>query len=107
MSVQLSSPLYIKVNGQMGDDVLMGNLTHLLVDQHCQLPDLFQIRLNDPNFTYVDSGVFDLGTSIEIGSFSADEEPIPLIHGEVTALEPDFAARTAAYLVVRGFDVDV
>ncbi|MCA9982941.1 MAG: VgrG-related protein [Anaerolineales bacterium] len=104
MTVQFSSPLYIKIDGQMADDILMGNVIQLLVDQHCQLPDLFQIRLSDPGFHYIDSGYFELGTAVEIGSFSADEEPVPLIFGEVTSLEPEFTAGTASFLVVRGFD---
>jgi phage protein D/phage baseplate assembly protein gpV len=101
---QLSSQIYMKLNGTLAEDDLMANLVEVVVEQHCHMPDMFALRLHDPLLALVDGGQFDLGEVVEIGSYSEDGRPISLIEGEITALEPNFDASMVAELVVRGYD---
>jgi phage protein D/phage baseplate assembly protein gpV len=101
---QLSSQIYMKLNGTLAEDDLMGNLVEVAVEQHCHLPDMVALRLHDPLLELVDGSQFDLGDVVEIGSYGEDGRPISLIEGEITALEPNFDASMVAELVVRGYD---
>lgn len=103
-NTQLSSQIYIKVNGRLAEDDVMANLIEVTVEQHAHLPDMFAIRLHDAGLNFIDGGPFDLTQPVEIGAFGPDEEPLPLISGEITALEPNFNASMVAELVVRGYD---
>lgn len=104
MAIELSSQLYIKLNGNMTDEFVMGNLLFVLVDQHSHLPDTFSMQLSDNSFYFIDEGHFNLTDTIEIGAFADGGQPISLFKGEITALEPDFTAEQAVYLTIRGYD---
>ena len=103
-AISLTSQIYLKVDGAAVNEVVMANLIEVIVDQHTQLPDMFMIRLHDPDLTFIDSELFDLAKPIEIGSFKADGEPFSLLTGEITALEPNFAASMVAELLIRVYD---
>ena len=102
--INLASQIYIKLNGAVVQDTVMSSLAEIVIDQHCHLPDMFTIRLHDPNLDFVDRGPFNLTQEVEVGAYAGTGEPIALIEGEVTALEPTFAPGGIAELVVRGYD---
>lgn len=99
------SHLYVKVNGNEVADELLGRMTEVLVDQHAGLPGMFTIRFYDADLSLLDTGPFNLATPIEILSRLTSGEPISLIKGEITALEPHFGEGMVAELVVRGYDI--
>lgn len=99
-----TSQIYIKVEGSVVQDDVMQNLAAVVVDQHALLPDMFTVHLYDPTLNFIDLGPFNLASVVEIGSFGGNGQPIMLIEGEVTALEPRFSAGGTAELIIRGYD---
>ncbi|MDF1512923.1 MAG: hypothetical protein P1S60_03830, partial [Anaerolineae bacterium] len=100
----LASQLKIKIDGTEVQPDVMGNVLSVIVDQHALLPDMFSIRLQDPEFEIIDNGPFNLTKGIEISAETGEGESHELIKGEITALEPEFQEGMLARLVVRGFD---
>jgi phage protein D len=101
---ELVSQIYIKLDGTALQRPVVQKLIEVVVDQHSHLPDMFTIRLDDPNLKILDEGPFDLAKEVEITSETSDRENVVLIKGEITALEPNFGEGMNAELVVRGYD---
>lgn len=100
----LASQLKIEINGTEVNSQVMGNVLSVDVEQHVHLPDMFTVRLQDPEFQLIDEGPFDLTKEIEISAAKQDGTWITLIKGEITALEPEFQEGMIARLVARGYD---
>lgn len=103
-SSELASQITIKIDGTEIQPDVMGNVLGVMVDQHAYLPDMFTIRLQDPEFEIIDNGPFDLTKEIEIAAETQEGESFDLIKGEITALEPAYQEGMLARLVVRGYD---
>jgi phage protein D/phage baseplate assembly protein gpV len=103
-SSELASQIRVKINGSEVEPDVMGHVLAVEVDQHAYVPDMFTVRLQDPDFELIDTGPFDLTKEIEIAAQAPDETWIDLIKGEITALEPEFQEGMIARLVVRGYD---
>jgi phage protein D/phage baseplate assembly protein gpV len=100
----LTSQVYIQLDGSNVQQPVMNKLAELLVDQHTHLPDMFTIRLHDPELKLLDEGPFDLTKEVEIAAETAGGEKKTLMKGEITALEPSFDEGMIAELTVRGYD---
>ena len=100
----LASRIYLTVDGTAVERDVMTNLLEVEVDQHVHVPDMFKIRLADPNLRLLDEGPFDLTKTVKIEAAGPDGEKSVLIEAEVTALEPAFGEGMVAELVVRGYD---
>jgi phage protein D/phage baseplate assembly protein gpV len=100
----LASQILIKIDGTEVQRQVMTQVNTVVVDQHCHLPDMFTIRLYDPNLELLDGGPFDLAKEVEILAETRDGEEVVLMSGEITALEPDFGESMIAELLVRGYD---
>jgi uncharacterized protein len=100
----ISSQLYIQLEGSKVSQAVLGHLIEVQVDQHVHVPDMFTIRLRDPDLELLDDGPFDLTKEVAIVSETAVGEKVLLVQGEITALEPQFDANMIAELVVRGYD---
>jgi phage protein D len=98
------SHIYIVVAGQALAPETHGRVVGVTVDQQVHLPRMFEIRLHDPNLELLDNGPFDLAAPVKIQARIAGRDPVTLIEGEVTALEPDFRRGMIMELVVRGYD---
>lgn len=103
-SSELASQIKIKIDGSEVQPDVMANVLNLVVDQHVYLPDMFTIRVQDPDFELIDNGPFDLTKEIEISAENQEGASFDLIKGEITAIEPDFQEGMLARLVVRGYD---
>lgn len=95
----------IKVNGTSLSKAQQVSLLEAVVDQHALLPGMFSLRFLDPDLKLLDEGPFDFQAKVEIGARDANDTLVPLIQGEITALEPEFGAGMKAELVVRGYDL--
>ncbi len=104
----------ITINGREHED-LERDLVEMVVDTNVYMPAMFIITLNDVmdptsgKLRYTDSDVFEVGAEVKI-EVRSDEIPnesrevrATLIVGEVTAIEPVFAAE-GVELRVRGYD---
>jgi phage protein D len=101
---ELVSNVFIKIGGADVQRPVMQQLLEVIVDQHAHLPAMFTIRLLDPDLKLLDEGPFDLTKEVEIQAVKTGGEKVPLIKGEITALEPLFGEGMIAELVVRGYD---
>ena len=104
MSAELASQIYIKINGALVTDVVMGNVMEVVVDQHVRVPTMFTLRFQDADLNFVEGQHINLTDVVEIGALKSSGEPVRMVVGEVTALEPDFTSQRIAQLVVRGYD---
>jgi phage protein D/phage baseplate assembly protein gpV len=79
-------------------------LIHGIVDDSRVLPDLFELRFRDSDHIVLDKAHIKIGSKIKLSASSnEDNSPVPLLDGEVTALEKEFDD-TGAFTVVRGLD---
>ena len=105
---ELASQISIKIDGNDVQPEVMGHVLSVEVDQHAHVPDMFTLRIQDPNFgegdAIIDEGPFDLTKEIEITAETGEGERVQLMQGEITALEPEFQEGMIARLVVRGYD---
>lgn len=102
----LVSRIYVEVGGtELPADVL-SRLLEVTVDQHAHLPQMFTIRLADPQLELLDGSLFDLGKEVKISANAgtgSTRTPL-LIKAEITAIEPLFKEGMIAEMVVRGYD---
>jgi len=105
MPTQYISHFIIKIGGQVVSQAMMDALDEVVVDTSLYLPDMLTIRLHDPDLKWVDDALLDIGKEVEISVQAAEETAaIPLFKGELTALEPHFAAGGVTTMTVRGYD---
>jgi uncharacterized protein involved in type VI secretion and phage assembly len=109
---KFSSQFSIKINGQNAPEAMYDRLEEITVDTHLNLPGMFTIRLHDAQLEWVDNPLCEIGNPVQI-SVVVDEEDAnefslkgshSLIEGEITAIEPDFAANGKTRLLIRGYD---
>lgn len=101
---ELASHIYIKVGGADLQHEVAQQIQEVVVDQHAHLPGMFTIRLLDPELKYLRGDPFDLTKEVEIQAAKQGGDKVPLIKGEITALEPIFGAGMVLELAVRGYD---
>ncbi|MCA9981805.1 MAG: phage late control D family protein, partial [Anaerolineales bacterium] len=102
--VQLSSQLYLKLDGRWQGPEIMDNLSEVVVDQHCHLPNMFTLRFFDQEATLIEGNRFSLQQEVELGAYGNGSQALVLMKGTITAVEPNFSADGSAEFVVRGYD---
>jgi uncharacterized protein involved in type VI secretion and phage assembly len=94
----------LRVDGQPLDPNLVPLVQEVRVEDNLTLPDAFAIKLSDPGLKHVDTQPFVVGAQVEIRLGAPDQNRlIPLIKGQVTAVEPEFRADGVS-IVARGYD---
>jgi phage protein D len=79
-------------------------LVSAVVDDSLRLPDFFLLRFRDPDRLVITKSGAKIGSKVKVSVASdAAPSPLPLIQGEITALEAEYDA-TGTYTVVRGYD---
>lgn len=102
---QLLSHFFIKIDGDDAPEQLMDNLVEVTVEDSIHLPDMFAIRLHDPELHWVDSQTLAEGKVVEISAVAREgTRPEKLFTGEITAVEPDFGADGIPALTIQGYD---
>ena len=95
--------LYIKVEGQALSAQQWDDILEIVVEDDLQQPAMFTLRIHDPQLTWTDGSLLNLGKAIEIGAVGANNQHTALFKGEVTSLEPEWSAHQSS-LTVRGYD---
>ncbi|MGH3823469.1 MAG: VgrG-related protein [Pseudonocardiaceae bacterium] len=99
-----TNQLLVTVSGNpLPPDVAM-LLIQGVVDDSRILPDLFELRFRDSDHAVLDKASITIGSPVTLSAASNENNtPIPLLAGEVTALEKEFDG-TGTFTVVRGLD---
>lgn len=102
---QISSGFVITVDGSALPSDVEQLLVEAYVDDSRNLPDLFVLRFRDANRVVLSKAAVKVGSRIKIAVTSTGTQtPVPLISGEVTAVEADFDT-TGTFTLVRGYDL--
>ena len=102
---QISSGFVITIDGSALPSDVEQLLVEAYVDDSRNLPDLFVLRFRDANRVVLSKAAVKVGSRIKIAVTSTGTQtPVPLISGEVTAVEADFDA-TGTFTLVRGYDL--
>jgi uncharacterized protein len=84
-------------------------IVEIIVDLDHAIPSMFSITFagssnRQDDLTWLDNQrFFSIGNSVEV-RLGYDKKLETVIEGEITGLEPEFAANQAPHLVVRGYD---
>ncbi len=95
--------LNVKVDGAALSDEQTSHIRWLSIDSSLHIPDMFIIHFEEIEDTFLDSGPFGVGKSIELGLSDAQDNVTTIFKGEITALEPIFDNNRIA-LDIRGYD---
>jgi phage protein D len=99
------SQMYFKIDGTTASKDMWHVVREIVVDTSLYLPDMFSIQLDDPNLTWIDSALLDIGKTVEIsGKAEGESNIVPLIKGETVAIEPDLFQETGTTVAIRGYD---
>lgn len=84
------------------------HITQVEILEDLEAPSMFAITLKawdgeTGELQWIDDSLFEPGNAVSI-ALGYDADLIPLIEGEITALEPEFASGSRPMLVVRGYD---
>jgi phage protein D len=101
---EFSHSLVVKVDGQVLPDAVEALMVSGYVEDSSLLPDVFVLRFSDDAVSVLEDGGFRIGSAVQLlVQSSGPGGPVPLLTGEVTALETEVSAE-GTHTVVRGFD---
>ena len=99
-----TNQLVVTVGGAPLPADLTALLVESVVDDSRTLPDLFSLRFRDSDHIVLEASGITIGTPIGLAVASNEKTaPVPLLDGEVTALEK-LHDGTGTFTVVRGLD---
>ncbi|MEO3815984.1 VgrG-related protein [Plantactinospora sp. B24E8] len=94
----------LTVDGRPLDTDLYSRLTLARVEESVHLPDEFALHFDDPHFELFDRGTFTVGTRVEV-AFRAENDPVVVTVGEVTAMAVQPGVTGRHELVLSGLDL--
>ncbi|MEH1016913.1 VgrG-related protein [Micromonospora sp. CPCC 206060] len=102
---QFANALLVEVGGSALPAAVAGLLTYAAVDDSRNLPDRFVLRYRDPDRSVLAKGGFTIGARVTLTAQSSDPGgPLPLLTGEVTAVECELDAG-GTFTEIRGLDL--
>ncbi len=110
-------PFTISVNYAPLTELMLRDVEEVVVNTNLHRPGMFSIKFRDsdptgliiaPIFKYADNPMFKIGSPVSIRAIPIEpsivpEIAIPIITGEITAVEADFESGPAS-LTIRGYD---
>ena len=101
---ETSNTLLVEVAGSPLPADVAATLTSGYVDDSLNVPDLFVLRFTDEGGQALTKGGFRIGVAVRLlVQASGPAGPVPLVSGEVTALEAEVGS-DGTHSVVRGLD---
>ena len=101
---ELISQIYFKINGTPASAEMMREVREILVDTSMYLPDMFAIQLDDPDLSWMDNSLLDIGKEVEITGKSVNGTTKLLTKAEIVAIEPEFDQVIGTTVTIRGYD---
>jgi uncharacterized protein involved in type VI secretion and phage assembly len=101
---EYSNTLLVEVEGSPLPPEVAALLTSGYIDDSANVPDLFVLRFSDEHATVLTKGQIKIGARVVLSvQSSGPGGPVPLLSGEVTALEKEVGA-DGVHTIVRGLD---
>jgi phage protein D/phage baseplate assembly protein gpV len=101
----LTQQVLVKVNGTALAESVRNALVAVEVESSIYLPDMFSMTLvDDKDLTLTNGTTFALGAAVVISFGDATNALVEVFNGEITAVEPEFAADAKVRLTIRGYD---
>jgi phage protein D len=94
----------VEIDGQALEAAVAARVVEVVVEHDVHLPASFEIRFTDQDRTATTDVPVRIASTVKISGASVDGTPAPVMSGEVTALEAEYA-RAGSVLVVRGYDL--
>jgi phage protein D len=99
-----TNELLVTVDGQPLADDIRALLVQSVIDDSRTMPDLFVLRFRDTDNIVLDKSGITIGKAVTLTVASNENRtPMPLLAGEVTALEKEHDS-TGTFTIVRGLD---
>ncbi len=105
MPIATATGATIEVDGKALPPAVSDRVAEVAVEHDVHLPASFEVRIADPDRTATTGVPVRIGSTIRISGAAVDGDPRPLLSGEVTAIEAEYAAEAGSFLIVRGFDL--
>lgn len=106
-------PFSIRINGVPLLPTAEFDVVEVVVDLKKDMPGMFTIRMQDRStipmiYDYTDAPLpFVIGATVSIAAVSTADMslpiPVPLMSGEITAMETDYGSDGNVFLIVRGY----
>ncbi len=74
------------------------------VNHRLETPADFSLNINDPELKWLEDPLFQVGREVEI-KMGYGGQLVPMIIGDISALEPSFSATGPQQMVIRGYDL--
>jgi uncharacterized protein involved in type VI secretion and phage assembly len=101
---EFSNMLLVEVAGKPLPPDIAARLVAGYIDDSSNVPDLFLLRFSDEYSTVLEKGGISIGAPVKLlVQQSGPGGPVPLLSGEVTALETEMD-HEGLYTIVRGLD---
>ena len=94
----------VEIDGQALEPAVAARVAEVLVEQDVRLPASFEIRFTDQDRTAITDVPVKIASKVKITGASVDGTPAPVLSGEVTAIEAEYA-QAGSVLVIRGYDL--
>ena len=102
--MSFTSTFLVEIDGQALPADIAPLLTAAYVDDSQKYPDLFELRFRDPSHLVFAKTGAKVGSAVKISVSTSDSKaPLPLMTGEVTALQTEFDTG-GTFVVLRGYD---
>ena len=123
-SLYLAQPI-LKLNGVDAPPELVGDILEIVVDESLHMPCMFTLKVHNVYLSasketkeWKNDKHFNIGDSVSIGfkpsktkdsklvkNENEKKEVMPLINGEITGIEVQFANTSQAHIIVTGYDI--
>ncbi|MCB0896389.1 MAG: VgrG-related protein [Nocardioidaceae bacterium] len=102
--MSFTSTFLVEIDGRPLPADVAPLLTSALVDDSQRFPDLFELRFRDPAHLVLTKTGAKVGSAVRVSVSTSDSQaPVPLMTGEVTALQSEFDSG-GVFVVLRGYD---
>jgi uncharacterized protein involved in type VI secretion and phage assembly len=104
MPIATATGATIEIDGKPLPADVRERVVEVVVEQDVHLPASFEIKIVDPERA-ADVGLpVKIASKVTVSGASVDGAPEPVLTGEVTALEAEYADR-GSFFVIRGYDL--
>jgi len=94
----------VEIDGVALPQAVASRVVEVTIEQDVHLPASFEVRLTDQGRTATSDVPVRIASKIQISGAAARGTPGPILSGEVTALEADYAG-SGSFLIIRGYDM--